>query len=471
MWTAIKTEMKDYLPYNYQRAAYQHVMDNPKCGLFLDMGLGKTVITLTAICDLLLKEEVKNVLIIAPLRVANSVWKQEAAKWMHTSWIKVSVCTGSQKQRIQALNTDAQIYVINRENTKWLCDYYNYFMPFDMLVIDELSSFKSFASQRFKCIKRTRHQFKRIVGLTGTPSSNGYMDLWSEIFTLDGGERLGKFITQYRNRYFIERRVGASEYAMGYDLREGADVEINEKIADICLSMKTEDYLELPKFNVVDEEVELPENVYNEYRQFERDRVIDTMSQELTATNSASLTNKLLQFANGAVYYETMEDDRVEKKYVSIHSEKIERLLSLIEKADGKPVLVAYSFRHDLERITEAISIAFPSLTLRVLKDDNDVTDWNEGKINVMIAHPASAGHGLNLQFGGNILIWFGLTWSLELYLQFNKRLHRQGIEKPVTCYRIIAKDTYDEVVAAALQEKTEVQDGLMEFIKRYKYV
>lgn len=454
--------MKNFLPYPYQKRAILHTFNNPFCGLFLDMGLGKTIITLSAIVHLLVSFKVRKVLIIAPLRVANNVWKQEAEKWRITSWLRFSICTGSSDKREKALNTEASIYVINRENVKWLCDYYKGKLPFDMCVIDELSSFKNHKAQRFLALKKVRHCFSRVVGLTGTPVGNGYMDLWSELYLLDGGERLLPYISRYREAYFTENRVCGNEHAFGYELREGMDNVINTKIADICLSMKTEDYLTLPELIVVDEIVKLSPDVLASYKKFEKDKIIEILSTEITADSAVVLTNKLLQYTNGAVYYD-------ERGYVTVHDTKLERLLTLLERANGQPVLVAYQYKHDIARILPAVKKAFPHYDVRVLKTDKDITDWNLGKINVMFAQPKSAGIGLNLQFGGNIIIWFGLTWSLELYLQFLKRIHRQGITKPVFCYRIIAENTYDEIVVAALNEKKIVQDKLMEQIKFYQ--
>jgi SNF2 family DNA or RNA helicase len=451
--------MIEYIPHTYQKKGYRHVMENSYAGLFLDMGLGKTIITLSALVDLLLIGEIKRILIIAPLRVANTVWKQEAHKWNHTSWLKISTVTGTQKQRINALQTDAQIYVINRENVKWLCEQYDYVLPFDTLVVDELSSFKSHDAQRFKALKRTRHCFKRIIGLTGTPMSNGYMDLWSQLYVLDGGKRLAPYITRYRNNYFYQERVGANEHAMKYILKEGADVVINDTISDICISMRSEDYLDLPPFIVRDEWVTLPEEVYKDYKTFEKDRIIELLQNQITANNKAGLSNKLLQYSNGACYYGDTRD------YVIVHEQKMERLLALIEKADKQPVLVAYQYRHDLERIYIAVRKAFPELNVQMFNDDSLVDEWNNRKIDVLIAHPASAGHGLNLQSGGSIIIWYGLTWSLELYQQFNKRLHRQGISKPVICYRIMCEGTYDDIVRLTLDEKGNTQDIFMQYI------
>jgi len=466
--------MKDYKPHPYQKRAYVPIMENTHYALFLDMGLGKTVITLTAIVDLFLQYKINKVLIVAPLRVANKVWAQEAQKWMHTSFLKFSICTGNIKKRKQALEADAQVYVINRENVKWLCEEYNYVMPFDMLVIDELSSFKSHDAQRFKALKLARTSFSRILGLTGTPMSNGYMDLWAQIFLLDGGIRLHPYITRYRNEFFTQDRVGSSEYAMGYELIEGMDTVINERIADIVLTMKTEDYLDLPSFNVIDIDVELPEETFKRYKEFEKTKIFEFMDAEVSATSAGSLSGKLLQYANGACYYEVQvagvdnNDYKTERKYLTVHDHKIDALLTLIEKADGKPLLVAYQFKSDLERLLLAVSENFPKLNVAVLNNDAVIDRWNNKEINVMFAHAMSAGHGLNLQFGGDTVVWFGLTWSLELYQQFNKRLHRQGITKPVTCYRILCPNTYDDVVRLSIDEKANIQDLLMIYIKQY---
>lgn len=453
---------KDYLPYPYQHTAYSHVMYNSFCGLFLDMGLGKTIITLTALADLILMGKIKKVLIIAPLRVANTVWKQEAAKWMHTTWLDISVVTGDMKKRTTALNKDASIYVINRENVKWLCDLYQNKLPFDTLVIDELSSFKSNEAQRFKALKRCLHCFTHRIGLTGTPIGNGYMDLWAEMFLLDGGDRLAPYITRYREKYFWQKRVGSSEYAMVYELKEGSDILINDKIGDICLSMKTEDYLQLPEFTIIDEIVTLPDNVLKSYKDFERDKIMEILTREITAESKASLSNKLLQYSNGACYYEG-------KEWVEVHKCKIDRLLTLIEKANGEPILIAYQYKHDLTRLLHYVKTAYPSLRVEVLDNDDVIDRWNKREVDILFAHPLSAGHGLNLQFGGNIMIWFGLTWSLEQYQQFNKRVHRQGVERPVICYRIMCEGTYDEIVRLSLDEKGSLQDLLMEYLGKFQ--
>lgn len=454
--------MKEYVPYEYQEFAKQHVIDKPSTGLFLDMGLGKTIITLSAIVDLMLMNRIKTVLIVAPLRVANTVWRQEAAKWVHTSWLKVNIVTGTKQKREKALSEKADIYVINRENVKWLCEYYNYTLPYDMGVWDELTSFKSHSSQRFKCLKKCLWCFKYLVGLTGTPIGNGYMDLWSEIYLIDRGQRLFEYISHYRQTFFTQERVGGNEFALGYTLIDGMDKVINDRISDICLSMKTEDYLQLPDLIIEDVYVDLPDAILEGYRRFERDKILSFGESDLIADSAASLCSKLLQYSNGACYVE-------EGRYTHIHDVKLEALLTLIEKANGEPVLLAYNFRHDLYRIMEATKAAFPDLDIRHLTTDQDVYDWNARKINVLITHPASSAWGLNLQEGGNIMIWFGLTWSLEYYQQFLKRLHRNGVTQKVICYRILTRDTYDEVVKLALAEKDATQETLMEYLKAYK--
>ena len=460
--------MIDYVPHPYQLRAYEHAYNNPHCGLFLDMGLGKTVITLTLIGDLILSGNIKHVLVIAPLRVANSVWKQEAKKWKDTSWMRIAVCTGTEKQRTKALLSDSHVFVINRENTGWLFDTFlkrNVFR-FNMLVIDELSSFKNQATQRFRALRKWRGHFKRIIGLTGTPAPNGYLDLWAQLFLLDGGNRLGRYITYYRQRYFIEKRVGGSEFALGYELKPGADKAIRQQISDICISMQTEDYLQLPELIVNDVEVEMTHEQMKAYKQFERDKIIEISSQILTAANGTSLSGKLLQWSNGATYYD------LDGKYVETHRNKLDAFLELVEEAGDNPVLCAYMYKHDLYRIVRELRNKYPEKRLALLKDDGDVENWNAGEIDILLAHPASAGHGLNLQYGGNVIIWFGLTFSLELYQQFTKRLRRQGAIKPVIMYRILCKGTYDYHVREVLDGKRDTQKSLMDYlkVKLYEY-
>lgn len=456
--------MIDFIPHSYQLTAKNHVLSNPESALFLDMGLGKTVISLSAICDLFLQYKVRKVLVVAPLRVANTVWKQEASKWIHTSWLNVTIVTGTKRNREKALAENSHIYVINYDILKWLCEFYDYKLPFDMLVLDELTKVKSHTSLRFKALKKARYVFKYILGLTGTPISNGYTDLWGEMYMIDGGKRLSAYISYYREAFFYKTRIGASEHALEYVLRDGAADTINNRIADICLSMKASDYLNLPPLIEIDEYVDLTPEIFKQYKKFERDKIVEFHNEKIQVDSAAQLSKKLLQWTNGACYY-----DEFGKEHVEIHHEKIERLLTLIEKANGEPMLVAYQFKHDIERIMYYVKSVYPDLEVRRCNSDKDIEDWNNKKINVFLAHPQSAGYGLNLQFGGSIIVWFGLTWSLEEYLQFIGRIHRQGITVPVRMYRILARNTYDEIVRAALVEKDEVQNKLLEYINNYQ--
>ena len=448
-----------YKPHNYQVTAYNHILNNEKAGLFLDMGLGKTVVTLTAIKELLETVDVTSVLIIAPKRVANSVWDAEIEKWQHLHGLTIAKVLGSEKQRIAALKTKANIHIINRENVEWLCAYYGGLtLPFDMLIIDELSSFKNPRSNRFRALRQVRLSFSRVVGLTGTPAPNGLMDLWAQVFLLDGGERLYKTITKYRECFF---RPGASNghIVFKYIPLPGSDELIHSKIRDICISMRTEDYLELPECTHNYIEVELPKKVRDQYNEFEKNQILNFIDSgvELTAMHAASLTNKLLQFSNGAVYYETEGSN--EKKYEVMHDEKIKELINIIEDANGQNILVGYMFKSDRGRLLEALKQYKP----RMLETPKDEADWNEGKIQVLLTHPASAGHGLNLQFGGHIVVWFGETWNAEIYEQFNKRLHRQGQTSRTIINHIVCKDTVDQKVIRALECKGDVQNSLLE--------
>jgi SNF2 family DNA or RNA helicase len=451
-----------YKPHRYQEVGYEHVMQNTHCGLFLDMGLGKTVITLTAIRDLIFDElEVSRVLIIAPKRVARSVWTDEISKWAHLRDLNVSKILGTEKQRKEALKKPAHIYTINKENVCWLVGQYaGSRLPFDMLVIDELSAFKSPKSQRFKALRQVRGCFKRIVGLTGTPSPNGLLDLWSQLYLLDGGERLYKTITRYRETFFYSKQISNMGFCK-YIPSEGSAERIKEKIGDICISMKTEDYLDLPgmQYNFI--EVEMPPEVKTSYDNFERESFLELIESgaELNAINGATLVGKLLQFSNGAVYYQT--DSRT-RNYVEFHDTKLQEVEEIIENSNGQSVLIAYAYEHDKERLLSYLKKYKP----RVLLTEQDETDWNLGKIQIAITHPASSGHGLNLQFGGHIAIWFGETWSLELHQQFNKRLDRQGQTQKVIIHRIICKDTEDMRVIRAIESKTNTQDALLEGLK-----
>lgn len=442
----------------YQKAGVSHIVEHTHCGLFLDMGLGKTVTTLTAVKFLMFEDlDIKNVLIVAPKRVAESVWSAEVDKWEHLKYLKISKIIGNEKQRKKALNEKANIFIISRDNIAWLVGYYGGSMlPFDMLVIDESSSFKNPKAIRFKALKQAQPSFKRVVILTGTPAPNGLIDLWSQIFLLDRGKRLGKTITQYREAYFKpDKRNGAIIY--NYKLADNSEQEIHKQIEDICMSMKAKDYLDLPER--INNYIEIPfdEETQKKYDEFEESQVLELFGdgKEISAVNAAALSNKLLQFANGAVYDEL-------KHYHVVHDLKLEALEEIIENANGKPVLVAWTYQSDRERIHAYLKKYKP----KDLKNDQDIKDWNVGKIQVMLMHPASGGHGLNLQAGGNIIVWFGQTWSLELYQQFNARLDRQGQTQSVIINHLISRGTIDSEVLMALDRKTTKQDGLMEAVK-----
>ena len=452
-----------FKPHEYQSYCIDYIKSHPVSALFLDMGLGKTVTTLSALKDLMLDElAVSKVLVIAPLRVARDTWPAEVEKWDHLKDMDVSVIVGDVKTRVAALNANALVYVINRENVKWLIEYYEkngLRWDFDCVVIDELSSFKNYQSQRFKWLRKIRPFVKRWIGLTGTPTSNGLMDLWAEIGILDGGERLGRFIGRYRDSYFKAGSMNPSTgVVFSYVPRPGAEQQIYERIADITISMKALDYLKMPECVYVNHTVEMDARERKLYDQLKTDLIIPTEDGDIDAANAASLSNKLLQMSNGAVY-----DENKEVRF--IHNRKLEMLEDLIEAANGQPVLVAYWFKHDRTRILSHLEKAgYPDV--RDLKSSEDIRDWNEGKIPVALIHPASAGHGLNIQSGGHILIWFGLTWSLELYQQANARLWRQGQRETVTIHHIITKDTVDEDVLAALASKDVTQEKLIAAVK-----
>lgn len=440
-----------FMPHDYQKYAIEYIKSHPITALFLDMGLGKTVTTLTAIRDLMYDAfEVKRVLVIAPLRVARDTWPDELRKWDHLKELTCSVVVGTVAERRRALQQDADIYIVNRENLAWL--YENSRLDFDMVVLDELSSFKNHQSKRFRAMKALRPKVKRIVGLTGTPSGNGLMDLWAEFRILDMGERLGRYISQYRNLYFQpDKRNGMVVYS--YKPLPGAEEAIYHQISDITVSMKATDYLEMPELVSVAKEICLSETEKKRYDKLKKSLVLKLPDGEVTSANAASLTLKLSQMANGAIY----TDD---KNVVNIHDRKLEALEDLVESANGKSVLVAYWFKHDKDRIRERMEA-------RELKEPQDFADWNAGKIPVALIHPASAGHGLNLQQGGSILIWFGLTWSLELYQQTNARLWRQGqADKTVIIQHIVAKDTIDERILNVLKHKDGTQAALIEAVK-----
>jgi len=441
-----------YNPHEYQSYATDFILSHPISAVFLEMGLGKSVITLSAIFDLCLDSFlVCKVLVIAPLRVARDTWPSEIKKWEHLKGLSYSVAVGTEKERIDALMTRSTIYIINRENVDWLVNKSGIPFDFDMVVIDELSSFKSYGAKRFKSLLKVRPTVKRIVGLTGTPSSNGLMDLWAEFRILDLGQRLGRYITHYRNTYFTPDKRNA-QVIFSYKPLPGAEDKIYKQISDITISMKSIDYLKMPECIVNEVAVSLNEKEWNIYSKLKDEMVTKLGDEEIDAVNAAVLSGKLLQMANGAVY------DSENKTHI-IHDKKLDALEDLIEGANGKPVLVAYWFKHDLERIKNR----FP---VRQIKASKDIEDWNEGNIPIAVIHPASAGHGLNLQSGGSTLIWFGLTWSLELYQQTNARLYRQGQNETVIIHHIITKGTIDEDVMTALTKKEETQASLIDAVK-----
>lgn len=459
--------------HKYQKVCVEHIITHPYCGLFLDMGLGKTATTLTAINDLIYDYcEISSVLVIAPKRVAESVWQEEAEKWDHLKHLCFSKIIGNPTQRINAVReTKADIYIISRDNVAWLCALYGGgSLPFDMVVVDELSSFKSYKSVRFKALRNARLYLKRLVGLTGTPAPNGLIDLWAQLYLIDRGDRLEKTISRYREKYFRPGRTNG-HVVYSYDLMNDSEYLIHKKIEDICISMRAEDYLELPEKTDNYIKLKMPKNLIKKYEDFEKNKVLDLFKPEreyldnadkwvdkpaeINAVNAAALSNKLLQFANGAIY----DDD---KNVFQIHDIKLEALKEIIENSNGKSVLVAWTYQFDRDRIKEYLK----EYTPRELKTSKDIEDWNAGKVQVMLAHPASAGHGLNLQAGGNIIVWFGQTWSLELYQQFNARLYRQGQQNHVIINHLILQGTHDEDVIRALKAKDKTQSSLMNSIK-----
>ena len=441
-----------YKAHEYQEYATKFIEDNEESAVFLECGLGKSVITLTAIKNLMARGEVSRVLVVAPLRVGKTTWPEEIGKWDHLAGLTYAVAIGSVAERLSAVKAKADITIINRENVEWLIDKSGVAFDYDMLVIDELSSFKSFKAKRFKALLKVRPQITRVVGLTGTPSSNGLMDLWAEFRLLDLGERLGRYITRYRLAYFTPDKRNA-QVVFSYKPLPGAEERIYDKIDDITISMRASDYLKLPSLVMNTLVVEMGDKEKEIYDNLCDDMVVSLGDNEIDAVNAASLSNKLLQMANGAVYGE-------EQSVHHIHDEKLNALEDLIESANGKPVLVAYWFKHDLARI----KAKFPFV--REIKTDADIRAWNRGEIEVGVIHPASAGHGLNLQTGGSTLIWFGLTWSLELYQQTNARLYRQGQKNTVVIHHIVTKGTIDERVLKALEKKEKTQNSLIDAVK-----
>ena len=442
----------EYKPYEYQEYATRFIEENDVAAIFLECGLGKSVITLTAIKNLIDRGEVKRVLVIAPLRVAKNTWPDEIKKWDHLKGLTYSVALGNPERRKKAFVAAADIVITNRENIDWCVNKSGAPFFFDMIVIDELSSFKSYRTNRFKALLKVRPYVSRIVGLTGTPSSNGLMDLWAQFRVLDMGERLGRYITRYREGYFTPDKRNA-QVVFSYKPLPGAEERIYDKISDITISMKAKDYLNMPDLITSEVYVDMPVEGRLKYENLLSDMVVDIKDEEIDASNAAVLSNKLLQMANGAIYTDA-------KKPIKIHDAKLDALEDLIESANGKPVLVAYWFKHDLERI----KARFPDA--REIKTTEDIRDWNNGDILVGLIHPASAGHGLNLQDGGSAIIWFGLTWSLELYQQTNARLYRQGQKNTVVIQHIITKDTIDERVLTAIAKKEKTQNALIDAVK-----
>jgi SNF2 family DNA or RNA helicase len=426
-------------------------------GLFLDMGLGKTAITLTAINDLKYNRfAIRKVLVIAPKKVAEGTWGKEAAKWDHLNLLRVVTVLGPQNKRIKALNTPADIYVINRDNVQWLVEYYRNAWPFDMVIVDEFSSFKNHQAKRFKSLTWVRKHISKFVGLTGTPAPNGLLDLWAQLYLLDEGQRLGKKIEHFRERYF-EADQRDRDHIFSYAPKPGADEYIRQLIGDICVSMSAEDYLQLPDCITVDVPVTLDSKAQAQYNKLEKEMLLEIDETTIDAGSAAVLTGKLLQLCNGAIYDEN-------RQVIEIHQCKMDVFRERIESLNGKPALVFYNFQHDLARLKIALSVT--NLRVRELKSPQDEDDWNNHKIDILLAHPASCAYGLNLQQGGNHIIWFGLNWSLELYLQANKRLDRQGQTEKVIIHRLAVEGGVDEDVIAALEGKDATQNRLLEALK-----
>ena len=446
----------NYRPYDYQRTAMQWIIDKPHCGLFLDMGLGKTVSTLTAVQQLIDDCEVSRVLVVAPKKVAETTWSTEAEKWDHLKDLRVVKVLGSEKQRCAALAEKADVYVTGRDNFVWLVVKYGGQLPFDVLVIDELTSFKSAKSERFKAMRIAVPSVKRVIGLTGTPAPNGLIDLWAQMYCIDQGKRLGKSISRYRETFFETHKW--NNIVVRCDVKKGCDKIIRDRIADICLSMQAKDYLQLPKLITHKIKVELSPKTASAYAKFEKEKVLEFKEEHgqepanVLANSAAGLMSKLSQFANGAIY-----DD--ERNVHEIHSEKLDRLAEIVEAANGSSVLVFYQYKHDIPRIEAKLK----GLKVVTYTGEGDLKQWNAGNIDVLLAHPASTAFGLNMQEGGHYIVWFGTGWNLELYQQANARLHRQGQEHPVTVYQLICENTVDERASSALEGKKGVQQSLLD--------
>lgn len=450
-----------FIPHNYQKYCIRRMLQEPALALFLGMGLGKTVTTLTVINDLKYNRfQTRKCLVIAPKKVAEDTWSREQAKWEHLHLLRVVPVLGSLKKRIRALASPGDVYVINRENVTWLVDYYRNDWPFDTVVIDESSSFKSHQAKRFKSLRSIRGHIDRLYELTGTPASNGYMDLWAQIFLLDGGQRLGRTITEYRNTYFIPASRNATTI-FNYAPREGAAEQIRERIRDICISLSAEDYLELPDRIDNIRHIKLDAKAQKAYDEMEKQRILEFGDTVLDAGSAAVLSNKLLQLGNGAMYNQTEEGTR---EVVEIHDNKIEAFVELVEELNGKPALVFYNFQHDLDRLERALKKT--KLRVRRLNNREDIAAWNSAGVDILFAHPASVAYGLNLQDGGSDVIWFGLNWSLELYQQANARLHRQGQKHTVFIHHLVVSGSVDEDVMAALAAKGDCQAELLNALK-----
>ena len=435
----------------YQNRGVQFIKDTPKCGLFIDLGMGKTLTTLTAISDLSDSLDVNKTLIIAPLRVANTTWNAELLNWEHTKHLTFSICTGSENNRLQGLMKPADIYIINRENVKWLVEHYGKKWPFDMVVIDESSSFKSATSQRWKALRKVIPYIDRTVLLTGTPAPNGLLDLYPQMYLLDTGSRLGRNMTAYKSRFFESDYMGYK-----YTPTKGADKIVYSLIDDIVMTMRAEDYLQLPDRIDLVQSVHLPVKLKSQYDVLEKEFIADINDTEIAVFNAAALANKLLQFSNGAAYTDEY------KNWVELHNGKLEALKEIVDDNSGENILVAYNYKTDLERLQKT----FPDAVV-LDKEGLAVEKWNRGEIKMLLAHPASAGHGLNLQHGGSMIVWFGLNWSLELYQQFNGRLHRQGQTKPVRIIHLVAEGCIDEKVMMAISDKAKTQDELLNYLKQ----
>lgn len=455
-------------PHDYQRYCITRIIQEPALALFLDMGLGKTIITLTAVNDLIFNRFlVRRCLVIAPKKVAEDTWTREQAKWDHLGILKVLPVLGSKSRRIKALNSPGQVYVINRENVCWLVDYYRNDWPFDMVVIDESSSFKSHGAKRFKSLKNIRRHIGRLIELTGTPSPNGLTDLWAQVYLLDGGARLGRTLTEYRNNYFAPASRNRTT-VFSYEPVPGAQEKIQDLIRDICISLSAKDYLELPERIDNFRYIKLDSRARRAYDEMEREKILELPGGILDAGSAAVLSGKLLQLANGAVYRttEVLKDDEIveERETVEIHDNKIKAFLELLEELNGRRALVFYNFQHDFERLRKALSGA--GLRIRKLEGSRDIADWNAGNTDLLFAHPASVAYGLNLQEGGHDIVWFGLNYSLELYQQACARLHRQGQKSTVYIHHLVVADSVDEDVISALQKKEDSQTALLEALK-----